>query len=49
MKNITLTKINYYLWNNINYYFHCFKKQKVSELNEEDDLLGVQTIIMYER
>jgi len=56
MKNNTLTKINYYFWYNINYYLFCFKKQKISELNEEekdsdekDDLLGVQTIIMYER
>ena len=65
MKNNTLTKINYYFWNNINYYFSCFKKQKeykyVDELNvdkinvnelhddEKDDLLGVQTIIMYNR
>ena len=61
MKNNTLPKINYYFWYNINYYFYCFKKQKVSELNEEenesdekesdekDDLLGVQTIVMYER
>lgn len=58
MKNNTLTKINYYFWNNVNYYFFCFKKQNISELNEEeneknadekDDLLGVQTIIMYNR
>ena len=58
MKNNTLTKINDYFWYNINYYFYCFKKQKVSEVNEEaeekeadekDDLLGTQTIIMYER
>lgn len=56
MKNNTLTKINYSFRYIINYYFYCFKKQRVSELNEEekesdekDDLLGVQTIIMYER
>ena len=56
MKNNTLTKINYSFRYIINYYFYCFKKQRVSEVNEEekesdekDDLLGVQTIIMYER
>ena len=56
MKNNTLTKINNYFWYNINYYFYCFKKQKIYEVNEEekeadekDDLLGIQTIIMYER
>jgi hypothetical protein len=49
MKNSTLTKINHFFWNNINYYFYCFKNQKVSEIDEQeqDDLLGVQTIIMY--
>ena len=47
MKNNTLTKINHFFWNNINYYFHCFKKRKVDDQNENDDLLGVQTIIMY--
>jgi hypothetical protein len=26
MKNNTLTKINIYFWDNIKYYFHCFKK-----------------------
>jgi hypothetical protein len=53
MKNNTLTKINYFFWNNINYYFYCFKKRKVDEQNDadddndNDDLLGVQTIIIY--
>ena len=46
MKNNTLTKINHFFWNNINYYFYCFKKPKVSDEDERDDLLGVQTIIM---
>jgi hypothetical protein len=48
MKNNTLTKINHFFWNNINYYFHCFKKQPDTRVNNEDemDLLSVQTIIM---
>jgi hypothetical protein len=61
MKNNRLTKINYNFWDNINYYFNCFKKQKIPEQNynekeadekeadEKDDLLGVQSIIMYNR
>ena len=50
MKNNTLTKINHFFWNNINYYFYCFKKQPDTGVNNEDEmdyLLGVQTIIMY--
>ena len=45
MKNNTL---NHFFWENINYYFRCFKKRKDSRLNEDetDDLLGVQSIIM---
>jgi hypothetical protein len=54
MKNL---KTNNFFWNIIDYYFRCFKKQKVPELNEEekeeedekDNLLGVQTIIMYNK
>ena len=48
MKNNTLTNLNHFFWNNINYYFSCFKKRKEDE-DEDDtnDLLAVQTIIMY--
>jgi hypothetical protein len=47
MKNNTLTKINYFFWDNINYYFYCFKKRKVDE-DEINNLLNVQTIIIYD-
>jgi hypothetical protein len=52
-------KINNFFWNTIDYYFRCFKKQPIPEVNKEEyeekeadekyDLLGVQTIIMYNR
>jgi|LakMenEpi03Aug12_release.lakeMendotaPanAssembly.Ray.scaffolds.fasta_scaffold2349551_1 hypothetical protein len=35
MKNNTLTKINIFFWNNINYYFDCFKK------NHHDDVIKI--------
>jgi hypothetical protein len=47
MKNNTFTKINIFFWNNINYYFYCFKKTKVHE-DEMNNLLDVQTIIIYD-
>lgn len=35
MKNNTLTKINIYFWDNIKYYFHCFKKK------HDDDVIKI--------
>ena len=44
MKNNKLTKINYYFWDNINYYFlRCFKKKPdiieihLNDFEKEDD------------
>lgn len=36
MKTNTLTKINNFFWNNINYYFHCFKKHDTIEIHLND-------------
>ena len=52
MKNNTLTKINNFFLDNINYYFHCLKKTKESDqiINEnENDRLLVQTMILDNR
>lgn len=38
MKNNTLTKINICFWDNINYFFHCFKKK---HHDDEDDIIKI--------
>ena len=36
MNNYTLTNINKLFWNNINYYFYCFKK------NDDNNIIKIQ-------